>query len=306
MLPRTSWPILVTIAGTGYSSGDVHAGVNKLAGVEPGVSVGALIRSMGDAQRVKPSGAIDLIMRAGLVSARTLDQEDVLAQFALQGRSRHRRRARHRQRCTYPVHRLGHTGERPPRAASRRPWPRSSPPANIEIKTIDRVIARQAIADKFDVDDLLDGVWDPDENRFEWSGTLAAGESATVRNARHLADRGRRHGFRTASALAGDFVLNVPSTNTADIQAAANLVLARRRNPIELMTLDIPLGTAMPRILPGDAVRVALALQESLDVYQPLADDLWIIHGIDLTQPAPAQATVKLMLSRRLPRLSRT
>ena len=45
---------LVTVAGSAYSSGSIHANVNRLDGVGPGSAVGVLLRGMGDAQRITP------------------------------------------------------------------------------------------------------------------------------------------------------------------------------------------------------------------------------------------------------------
>ena len=48
-------------------------------------------------------------------------------------------------------------------------------------------------------------------------------------------------------------------------------------------------------------MKVALALQQDLDVHLPAADDLWLVHTVVITQPAATQAAVALELSRRLP-----
>ena len=102
--------------------------------------------------------------------------------------------------------------------------------------------------------------------------------------------------------LAGDQVLNVPVTNAAEIRSAANRLLDQHRLPVELMDLPLVLGVeGVPRLVPGDAVKVVLALQQDLDVHLPNAADLWLVHAQELTQPGVAQAAVRLHLSRRLP-----
>ena len=71
-----------------------------------------------------------------------------------------------------------------------------TPPANTEIISIDRVIARQAVTGKFDVGDELDGVWDPDTVRFESVVQLGASETGDRGNARRMAHGADRHGSR--------------------------------------------------------------------------------------------------------------
>ena len=291
---------LVSIAGPNYSAGSVHANVNALSGIGSGTSVGLLLRGMGDAQRVKPDGEIDLLMRAGLASAATVDRDHI-----------ERRHSSYNVDLDTEVGRVLAIGadvkfiatgtlENVTEAGVTLAVATVSTPDNTEVDSIDRVFARATIAGAFDETDRLFGVWDPDDNRFEWSGTLGAGESALV----------ELHGVwhteivvssASASALAGDLVLQVPVTGADAIQAAADTALARQRQPIELMTLTTILGNALPRMEPGDAVKISLALQQDLDVHQPVETDLWIVHGIGLTQPASAQAAVVLRLSRRLP-----
>ena len=291
---------LVTVAGTGYSSGSVDPNVNRLDGVGPGASVGTLLRGMGDVQRVQASGAIDLIVRSGLVSAAIIERAHVRI-----------RASNYRVSLDTALRRVIALGapvkfiaagtlQRVADGGVTRAVATVTTPADTEVRSVGQVVARQAVAGKFAIGDQLDGVWDPDANRFEWSGVLAAGESALV---------GLHGAWRTedvvtapgADTLARDTVLEVPVTNTAQIRGAANRLLDQRRLPVELLNLPLLLGAAVPRVGVGDAVQVAEMLQTDMDVHQANAADLWLVHEVTLTQPGLAQAAVVLGLSRRLP-----
>ena len=290
---------LVTIAGSEYSAGAVPTDANMLSGVGPGVTAGALLRGMADAQSITPGGLITLIVRPDLVATAevTIDHARPTSSYSADLDT-----AVGRVVANGAAVRFISTGTLKPvteggvtvTAAS------VSAPADTEIQVVDKVIARAAIVDKFDVGDELDGVWDPDNNRFEWSGVLDVRQPALV----ELHGTWRTETIVTATspdALARDLVLDVPLTSTTAITAAANKALARQRQPVELMNLDTVLGANLPRLVPGDAVTVALALQEDLDVYQAVAADLWLVHGVKLTQKAAEQVSVRLLLSRRLP-----
>ena len=291
---------LVTVSGAAYSSGSIHANVNRTNGVGPGVSVGELLRGLGDVQRITPAGEIDLLTRAGFFSAATLDQQHVLpsSRYSIDLDTTLKRVIAFGADVSFIA-----SGElrRVIEGGAAYSVATITAPTNTEVRVVRQVIARAAIVGKFDVDDQLDGVWDPDTNRFEWSGTLAVGESAPV----------ELHGtWRTedtvvnsaADPLAGDQVLDVPVTNTTGIRAAAKRLLDQHRLPVELMDLSIVLGVrGVPRLAPGDAVQIALALQQELEVHAPNDADLWLVHAQELTQPSVAQAAVQLHLSRRLP-----
>ena len=290
---------LVGVAGTAYSAGSVDANVNALAGVGPGESVGALLRGMGDVQRVEPTGVIDLLTRSGLASSDTLGEGDF------------KKTSRYTVELETEVGRVIANGA-PVKFIATGTLSRIveggvamavatvTPPADTEIKSVEGVVARQDLTGKFDAGDALDGVWDPDKNRFEWSGVLASGESSLIemRGVWRTEDSVSASG---ASALAGDLAIDVPVTGATAIRAAANLALDRRRQPVELMVLDLVFGADVDILSPGDAVECTLALQQQLDVHQPNAADLWLVHGRRLTQPGSAQAEVSLRLSRRLP-----
>ena len=291
---------LVDILGTGYSTGDVHDDVNKLVGIGPGATVGALLRLMGDAQRVNPNGSIDLIMRAGLSAATTIKSGQV---ESASSRYKVSLDTTVRRVLAYgaPVKFIA-TGtlERVTESGVNRAVATITPPTNTELLGIEKVIARQGLAGKFSATDELDGVWDPDHERFEWSGTLSAGDTALV----EMHGTWRTEDIVNASdpdALARDATLDVPLTAAADIRSAANRYLNQRSEPVETLTLDIVLGAAVPRLDPGDAVKVTEELQKELDVYLPEGEDLWLVHAVALSQPAHAQADVRLDLSRRLP-----
>ena len=291
---------LVTVAGSDYSAGTVHANVPKVVGTGPGTTVGHVLRQMGDVPIVQPDGEIDLQMRAGLTSAATVNQEHVDRDYS-----------HYRVDLDTEVGRVIAIGADVRFIASGTLDEATvdgvtlsvatiTPPANTEVRSVDRVIARQNLTGKFDEGDLLDGVWDPDHNHFEWSGVLGAGEQATV----------ELHGVWQSeieveasmpSALAGDAVINVPITGQTEITAAANRELARQRQPVELMTLPLVFGNTLARIAPGEAVKCSLALQQELNVHQPVASDLWLVQGDRITQPGSSQAVVTLLLSRRLP-----
>ena len=290
---------LADIAGPDFTAGATPDDVNALAGVGPGATVGALLRGMGDAQGVNPDGTMDLIIRAGLVAATDVTLDHV------------RPTSRYRVDLDTAVGRVIANGapvkfiasgtlENVTEGGVTIAVASVGTPSDTEVQTVERVIARAAITNKFAAGDELDGVWDPDKNRFEWSGVLGAGDSAII----------ELHGvWRTElivsapspSALARDLTLDVPVTSTTAITAAANRALAQQRHPIELMNLDVVLGAELPRLVPGDAVTVALTLQEDLDVYQPEATDLWLVHGVRLAQVAANRINVRLLLSRRLP-----
>ena len=292
---------LVAILGGTFSAGDVHANVNRLLGVGPGGSVGEVLRTFGDVQRINPDGSVDLIMREGLVSAAAIpavgrvrpgssrysvDEDSVVGRIIAHG-------APVRFIATGMVARITEDGVNRAVASV-------SAPAGTEVIEVSRVLARAALTGKFDAGDTLDGVWDPDRERFEWSGTLGATDTALV----------EMHGtWRTEEVveasdpdpLAGDALIDVPSTSATDIANAADRALANRSQPVELMTLHLVLGAAVPMLVPGDAVTVAVALQRQLDVHLPDDGTLWLVHDVTLTQDAALQALVSLGLSRRLP-----
>ena len=290
---------LVTIAGNEYLAGAVPAAATMLVGVGPGVTAGALLRGMADAQSITPDGLITLLVRSGFVAAADItidharptsnysaDLDTAVGRVVANG-------AAVRFIATGTLKRV--TGGGTTVAAAN-----VSAPADIEIQVVDKVVARAAVAGKFAVKDELDGVWDPDKNHFEWSGVLGVGQSALVEL--HGTWRTEKIVAATMSnALARDLVLDVPLTDTAAITAAADKALIRQRQPIELLNLDTVLGADLPRLVPGDAVTVALALQQDLDVYQAVATDLWLVHGVKLTQTAAEQVSMRLLLSRRLP-----
>ena len=291
---------LVAIAGSNeYSAGAVPVNANMLVGVGPGVTVGALLRGMADAQSITPNGLITLLIRSDLVAAAeiTIDHAGPTSSYSVDLDTTVGRvialGAAVRFIATGMLRRVTEGGIVTAAATI-------NAPADVEVQVVDKVIARAAVANKFATDDELTGVWDPDTNRFEWSGTLNVGQSALV----EMHGTWRTEKIVTASspdALASDLALDVPLTNTTAITAAARRVLAQQRQPVELMGLDTVLGAALPRLVPGNAVTVALALQHDLDVYQPVSADLWLVHGVKLTQKAADQVSVRLLLSRRLP-----
>ena len=290
---------LVTIMGSPYSSGAVHPNANKLAGAASSVSVGQMLRLLGDAQLVKPTGEIEIIMRDGLGTVVNIDRESI------------RPSSDYDVSLDTTVGRVLALGadvqfiatgllSRVTKDGVVRVVATITPPANTEIIRIGRVVARQALIGKFATADNLDGIWDPDKNRFEWSGTLNVGQTALVEM--HGTWRTEIVVSATApSSLARDIVLNVPSTGATAIATAAKRALLQARDPIELLRLDLVLGASLPLIVPGDAVTVALALQEELDIYQPIATDKWLVYALELSQPGSTQAAVSLELSRRLP-----
>ena len=292
---------LVSVLGTDYSAGDVDENVNPLVGIGPGAPVGSLLRRMGDVQRINPDGAIDLIMREGLTSAVTLLPEHVLpsSHYSVNLDSTVRRVIAYgapvRFIATDMLERITESGVN--RAVAT-----ITPPEDTGVLSVSRVVARQELTGKFVAGDELDGVWDPDRQRFEWSGTLAlATDTATVElhgtwQTEYTVDA------TDPDALAGDMIVDVPVTSATDIRAAAKRELNHQSQPVELMTLNLVLGAIVPVILePGDAVTVAIGLQRQLDVHLPAAGTLWLVRGVVLTQSATKQASVQLLLSRRLP-----
>ena len=290
---------LVAILGTPYSAGDVHANVNRLTTAGAGSRAGALIRLLGDVQRVTPAGAIDLIMREGLAAAATVGEEHIrpTSSYAVDLDTTAGRVIA----TGAPVKFIASgTMEVVTESGVDRAVATITPPADTEIITVDRVIARTTITDKFTAGDMLDGVWDPDQVRFEWSGELDAADTANV----EMSGTWHTELIVTAagaSPLARDATLAVPVTDESEILTAANRELRNQRDPIELLRLDLVLGAVLPRMSPGDAALVALALQRKLDVFDPDPDGIWLVHAVGLTQPAATQATVSLELSRRLP-----
>ena len=291
---------LVAILGSGWSVGQVHANVNPLSGVVAGTKIGALIRQMGDAQRVNPDGSIDLIMREGLVSTAMLGNTEVTP------RSRYTadRDTTTRRVIAYgaPVKFIA-TGtlRRITESGVTKHVATVAPPAMTEIESVDRVVAQQTITSKFDKGDELDGVWDPDRNRFEWSGAFASATDTAVVEVRGVWRTEDIVDAAEPDSLAQDQRLDVPLTNTAAIRAAATRELENTSQPIERMAVDLVFGSSVPRLDPGDAVLVALSVQNKLNVHQPQADTLWLVHAVRITQPGPSKAQVALVLSRRLP-----
>ena len=290
---------IVSILGSGYSAGTVDANVNAVARVRPGVSIGAILRSMGDTHRISPAGVIDLIARADLTAIVDIVSANVLpaSRYTVNLDSTIGRVIAYGA----PVEFIA-TGtlQRVTDGGVTRAVATITPPANTEVERVTRVTARAAIAGKFGSGDNLDGVWDPDEERFEWSGTLAAGESATV----EMQGTWRAEDIVDAAdpdPLARDLVIDVPVTTASVIRAAANRELEQQGQPLELLDLVLVLGATVPPLVPGDAVTVAEALQDELDVYLPVSDALWLVDGTELVDESPTQPHVILHLSRRLP-----
>ena len=292
---------LADIAGDDYSAGTIPSDVSRLVGVQPGASVGELLRGMGDAQHVNPDGEIDIVLRSGLTSAATLERSHVLpsSDYTVDVDTTVRRVIAHGAEVRFIA---SATLERVTEDGVTRSVAEVDPPAGNFVRDVSRVIARDNLSGKFAFGDELAGTWDRDKVRFEWSGALDSGQSASVQV------HGILQGEETAEsddavALSADVNINVPATSRTAIQAAADRELEIQRRPVELMTLNAVFGIddGLPVIGLAEAVQIEEELQEELDVYQPEESDLWLVHGTALTQPSPTQGAWTLELSRRLP-----
>ena len=288
---------IVTVLGSDFSAGTVDANINKVIGTQAGLSVGQVLRRFGDAQYIAPDGEIDLIERAALSAATTIDEEHVAAssRYSADLATAVGRVIAYGASIKFIVGNATLALDADDLAVAT-----FTPPSNTEVVRVERMFARQTISGKFDSGDELDGIWDPDKQHVEWSGTLSSGQTATVEI--HGVWRTERVVTATnPSALAGDQVIEVPVTGTADIAAAADRALTEGQDPIELLTLDVVFASELATLEPGDAVKVSLDLQRKLDVFDPMADDLWLVHTLRLFQPGSSTGLVTLGLSRRLP-----
>ena len=90
-------------------------------------------------------------------------------------------------------------------------------------------------------------------------------------------------------------------SDVGGIRSHAQRLLAQRNNPIELLRLPIVFGSPLNVLEPGDSVTVDLALQKELNVYEPAANALWLVHQLRVEQHGPVRGRWSVDLSRRLP-----
>jgi len=67
--------IIANIAGAAYSAGNVHGSPPAVRGITGGVSLGRVLESLADIQRVRPSGAIDVWALANRTPGYTFEDQ---------------------------------------------------------------------------------------------------------------------------------------------------------------------------------------------------------------------------------------
>ena len=287
---------LARAAGDAYSAGDVGDDVPRLVGALGGDTVGALLRHLGDIQRVSPDGEISAFTRESLTSAATVV-------------------AGHVRRTSSYSGDLATTAQRIIAQGADTRFVRTATmssdgvvmSAEIEapdgrvIIDVTKVVALGTLYGAVTSGEELPVSWNVSRQSITLGLEIAPGSQLLVQV--HGVWRWEivRERAGAADALSGDQIINIPSSIEDDIRIVADRELARQQFPVETMALDMVLGSGLDRLDIGDAVQVEYDVQFDLDVFSPSAEDLWLVDRLRITQPAATQAAWSVWLARRQP-----
>ena len=294
--PADQAALLAEYAGDAYYVGTVGSDVPRLIGALGGDTVGALLRQLGDVQKVTPDGEIEVSMRSSLSATATADLIHVTRTSSYSGDlATTASRVIAQGADTRFVQTVVMRSDGTVLSAT------VDADENRVVIDVSKVVALGTIYGAITSGEELPVTWSTSDQSITLGLETPEGSQllCQVFGVWRLEIVREREGGE--DALSGDVVVGVPSSIEADVAAVAERELARQQYPVETLALDMILGSGLARLDVGDAVKVDIQLQHELDVYQPAEDDLWLVERLRITQPAAAQAAWAAWLARREP-----